>query len=220
MTANPPRSDASASGTADPGRRRTGGRPGWRRNDGRPGWGRRGRPGRRGRGRLGRWLCLYLPLVVWLGVIAVNSTDLASAAHTDQLLLRLVHVFFPEQETADSSGFEAASLVLRKAAHVVEYGILAILLARVVRALVPGVVRSTGRELLWKTSRVVIPGCLLVAALDELHQGLVASRSGALSDVAFDLAGMVLGVLAVWLVWRREPPPGSASPARRASSSS
>lgn len=175
-----------------------------------------GHPGQPHQGRLGHWLCLYLPLVVWLGVVAVNSTDLASAAHTDELLLRLVRVLFPEQAEADSRSLEAASWALRRTAHVVEYGILAILLARVVRARVPGVRRSAGRELLWKISIVVVPGSLLVAALDELHQSLVASRSGALADVAFDLTGILLGVLVMWLVWRREPqPPGSASPTRR-----
>ena len=46
-----------------------------------------------------RWPWLVLPLVVWLGVIALNSTDLASGAHTDALL--------PKRETTypKSSGW-------------------------------------------------------------------------------------------------------------------
>jgi len=50
----------------------------------------------------------------------------------------------------------------------------------------------------------VLPCGLLVALADEFHQTLVRSRMGSPRDVAFDLVGLSLGVLAAWLVWRRD----------------
>jgi VanZ family protein len=139
-----------------------------------------------------------------LAVIAVNSTDIASAAHTDGLLLRFLRLFLSAEAEVGSGVFEAASWVLRKLAHVVEYGVLAILVAGVVRALFPASIRGVGRGLFWRIARVAVPCCLVVAAVDELHQSLVASRTGSLVDVVIDAVGVVGGTVVVWLFWRRQ----------------
>ncbi|MBN1461948.1 MAG: VanZ family protein [Armatimonadetes bacterium] len=108
-------------------------------------------------------------------MIGVNSTDLASSAHTDALLLRFLHLFTPE-ETATGSGFDTLSWLVRKTAHVIEYAVLAILLALVLRTLFPGSIRGIGRELLWRTAVMVVP------------------------------LGLVIGMVVMWLIWRgREP---------------
>ena len=44
----------------------------------------------------------------------------------------------------------------------------------------------------------------LYAATDELHQLLVTDRSGELRDVCIDAAGVLAGVLLVWLINRKK----------------
>jgi exopolysaccharide biosynthesis polyprenyl glycosylphosphotransferase len=154
--------------------------------------------------RVVRWVWLLLSLVVWLAVIAVNSTDVASGAHTDALLLKFVRLFFPEAGRGSAAeGFDVLSLLVRKLGHVVEYAVLGALLARAARWLVPGFVRGRGWELLWRMALAVVPFGIVVALADEFHQTFVASRFGKLSDVAIDLTGLVAGVVMMWLVWRR-----------------
>ena len=161
-----------------------------------------GAPPRRRR-HVVRWLWVCLPLAAWLAVIALDSTDIASSAHTDVLLLRLVHLFVPRQAGPGTGGFGALSWLVRKSAHVIEYGILGALLARAVRALLPGFARGQGWELLWRVAVVALPCGLLVSASDEVHQLFVPSRVGAARDVAFDFVGLAVGVVVMWLLWRR-----------------
>jgi VanZ family protein len=162
------------------------------------------------RRRLSRWLWRALPLVVWLGVIAFNSTDWASGAHTDALLLKFVSLFSGGLG-AGTEGFGALSWLVRKLGHVAEYAVLGALLAGTARSIFPGFIRGGCRESLWRTALIVVPCGMLVAIADELHQTVVASRFGKPTDAAIDLMGLVAGVLVMWLVWRsrarREPPP-------------
>jgi VanZ family protein len=72
-------------------------------------------------------------------------------------------------------------LVLRKLAHLTEYAILGVLLARAVGALPAAVALGTA-----------------YAVTDEIHQTFVDGRRGAPLDVLIDAVGVVLGVF----VWR------------------
>jgi VanZ family protein len=79
-----------------------------------------------------------------------------------------------------NSGLGTWDYVLRKCAHMTEYGILAILLAR-----------ATGS---WASAFGL---AVAYAATDELHQTFVRGRHGTPLDVGFDAAGALVG-LAVW----------------------
>lgn len=70
-------------------------------------------------------------------------------------------------------------LLLKKAAHLFEYAILAILLHRAVG-------NGSGRWVL------LIGG--LYALSDELHQSFVPGRNAGLLDLAFDTLGLFLGL--------------------------
>ncbi len=96
-------------------------------------------PSRRPRHSVSRvaWACI--PLVVWLGAIAVASTDLASTTHTDAVI--------PDD----------LSVAVRKLAHLVEYAVLGLLAARGLRMLFPGFVPGVGAEALRRTAVAVIP---------------------------------------------------------------
>jgi VanZ family protein len=102
------------------------------------------------RTRAGRWL----PVVAWAAVIFAFSS-------------------IPSLST----GLGFWDTVLRKGAHVVEFGVLGALLAR--------------------ASGLVVPAFLLgvaYAASDEIHQRYVGGRNASLVDVAIDAVGVALGI--------------------------
>jgi VanZ family protein len=107
-------------------------------------------------------LTLWLPVVVWAAVIFAFSS-------------------VPSLGT----GLGTWDLVLRKLAHVSEYALLGLLLARAVRRPALAVGLAAG-----------------YAVTEEIHQTFVEGRHGAPLDVAIDTVGALVGVL-VWSRWSR-----------------
>jgi VanZ family protein len=83
------------------------------------------------------------------------------------------------------TGLGTWDLVLRKLAHLTEYAILGLLLARATRRPVVALVLAAA-----------------YAATDEVHQTFVEGREGTPRDVAIDTLGALVGVY-VWTRWRR-----------------
>ncbi len=118
------------------------------------------------RARLIRWV----PAVGWMAVIFTLSAQ-------------------SDVRVTEDAGLD---FVLRKAAHVTVFAILAMLLTWPLAGSDPpdGV-------------RAVIAITILYAVSDELHQGTVAGRTASLMDVSFDAVGAVLGGLIVR--WHSRP---------------
>lgn len=83
-------------------------------------------------------------------------------------------------------------LVLRKAAHLFVFGVLAVLVARVLRG--EGLGARTTLASAWLVT-------LGYATSDEWHQTFVAGRAGQASDVAIDMVGATIGLLALHYTW-------------------
>jgi VanZ family protein len=83
--------------------------------------------------------------------------------------------------------------VVRKAAHVTEYAILGVLVMRALEDEHTSLARLALRAL---------PLCAGYAALDELHQTLVPTRTGAVLDVLLDSAGAAAGI-GLFVGWRQ-----------------
>src|ERR1039457_2675231 len=77
----------------------------------------------------------------------------------------------------------------RKAAHLIEYAILAMLLWR---AIVRGANAERKMAILYVNLWLA---ATLVAACDEYHQGFVPSRGAAWGDVLIDSGGAIFGLL-------------------------
>jgi len=105
-----------------------------------------------------RTLTLWLPVVLWAGVIFALSS-------------------IPSLGT----GLGTWDVILRKGAHMTEYAVLAVLLAR-----------ALGRE------APALAAGILYAASDELHQAFVRGRHASPIDVAIDAVGLMIGLI----VWR------------------
>ena len=105
--------------------------------------------------------------------------------------LALMAVIFALSAQPDlSSGLGAADLILRKIAHMVEYGLLVFLWWRPLRTVA--------------AERAAVAAAFAIglayAASDEWHQSLVEGRHGTPVDVAIDAVGMAV---VVWLILRR-----------------
>ncbi len=105
----------------------------------------------------GSWLGRWLPAILWMGLIFFLSSRPDLPHHPEPLI----------------------DLILKKSAHLIEYAILAFLLARPL---------GKGKEM-----PILLTGGLY-ALSDEAHQSLVPGRNAAWSDVAVDLLGVALGL--------------------------
>jgi len=133
-----------------------------------------------------RFLKNWLPVMVWVGVIFLGSTDLMSAEHTSRFIVPFLRWLKPDisAETLASIHF-----IVRKCTHVGEYAILALLLLRAA-TLMPNSKRSIA--ILYVSVWGV---CLFVAVTDEFHQMFVASRGASVRDIMVDSSAAVLGLL-------------------------
>lgn len=140
----------------------------------------------------------WVPLLVWLLVIFSASTDLGSATQTSRFLIPFLQWIHPDISAATIALFQFA---LRKAAHLTEYAILAMLLLRALRHQVRGT--------FWRQAAIVFVLAGLYAASDEFHQSFSPARTGSPIDVMIDCAGAALGIAAYRLLALR----GSHAPA-------
>ena len=133
-----------------------------------------------------RFLKYWLPLLIWLSLIFVGSTDLMSAEHTSRFIVPFLLWLKPRMSPQT---IWVILVVMRKCAHVTEYAILALLLWRALHS-IPALSMKTSISL-----GAVLVGSALFAASDEFHQIFVKSRTPSVRDVLLDVAGALLGLL-------------------------
>ena len=134
---------------------------------------------------------LWLPPVVWMGVILWLASDSGSTAHSGRLLVPVLHFLFPG---ASALQIEALHGAARKLAHATEYAILAGLWFR---ALALGAGIRPGWAACWAWVIAVV-----WAGIDETYQSTLASRTGSPMDVAIDATGaLAIAVLGAF-GWR------------------
>src|SRR5438874_11524765 len=73
------------------------------------------------------FLKYWLPVLIWLGLIFVGSTDALSAEQTSRFLVPFLRWLDPQ---ISGGTIAAIQLALRKLGHITEYAILAMLLWR------------------------------------------------------------------------------------------
>lgn len=157
----------------------------------------------------------WIPVLLWLSVIAYESFGLPSAVTGTWLakLLQILHVQMSAEAFAKLHHF------LRKAGHLTGYGLLCVLLFRSwfhtlddpagTKPLIRwsrGVARF--RAICWRSAVLALGMTLLAAALDEWHQSFDRSRTGTPWDVALDITGGICFLLIALFAlkrWRAEP---------------
>jgi len=148
--------------------------------------------------RIRSFIKYWLPVLVWMVFIFGFSSDTMSFQHSSRIIGPLVHWLFPN---VSSEAVNSIVFAVRKAAHVTEYALLALLIWRAVRK----PVRPDLRGWSGAQARLALILVVLYAATDELHQTFVPSRQGSVWDVLLDASGAALGLLLLWAFgrWRR-----------------
>jgi VanZ family protein len=140
------------------------------------------------RGRVNR----YAPFLVWATLIFLFSSSTGSAENTSRFIRPLLELIF---FSASSEFIDSIHFLIRKSAHFIFYGILALLALR-------AFIGSSRKILSSAPIAATVLSVLVIAILDELNQSINPSRTGSLQDVLLDLAGAVFFLLAVFLVGR------------------
>jgi VanZ family protein len=133
-------------------------------------------------------LWLYLPLLIWIGVIFYFSSGRGSFSRTLPYFVPLLKLFFPHSE---QTALENRFLKVRKIFHFVGYAVLA-LLASVAFS-------NSSLELparFWHLFSFAV--VLVVASIDEFRQSFNPSRVGSFSDVVLDCIGGLAAILSFW----------------------
>jgi VanZ family protein len=136
-------------------------------------------------------LVTWVPALIWTALVLGFSSGEFSAENTGSLLAPLLIWLFP-WITPNQIGVIHA--LVRKAAHLTEYGILALLWFRTLTR-GGGLRVSTGAGL-----ALVI--CVASAIIDESHQATIPSRTGSASDVLLDSVGAAAALVPACLGWR------------------
>jgi VanZ family protein len=140
----------------------------------------------------------WIALILWLIVIAIESSSLGSSNNTGRILYPLLHFLFG----MDPFRFEHWHFFIRKGGHVFGYGLLSLLLYRAWRETLrlPG---SANWTLRW--ANLAVLGTMLVASLDEYHQSFNPERTGTVRDVILDTcAGITVQLLLfLWFTLRK-----------------
>lgn len=157
-------------------------------------------------------LLLWLLLIGWMFVIFLFSAQNAdtSSRLSSGILHRFVLSLLPESAVANQELVHTLEFLLRKAAHMTEYAILAILAFAQLRQYIPVNLGKTDRKhgeiqkkkasvlLLHRPFFQLLLVCCFVflyACTDEFHQRFISGRSGNLRDVLIDTTGGLLGGL-------------------------
>ena len=136
----------------------------------------------------------WLPPLLWMAVMFGLSTDTFAAEQTGGVLWYVLQELAP-RVTYDQ--YTLLHFLIRKAAHLTEYAILACLLLRAFRA-------GATRPWHWRWATLSLVLVALHAGLDEYHQAFTQSRTASVADSMLDTAGGVLALALLWLN-RRKP---------------
>ena len=140
-------------------------------------------------------------MLVWLGILALESSDLGASERTGHILhwlwTKLLGV--PNEDT-----FEFVHHLLRKTGHFTGYAILSWLIFRALRAGWRNrhEIAVKSREYYWQLHWALlgIAGTLLAGSLDEFHQSFNPDRTSRWQDVVIDTSGALVLQALLFLV--------------------
>lgn len=152
-------------------------------------------------------LLRWLPLVAWMVVVFLFSSDAFSVPRTSRFLGPFFRWLLPNAlpETID-----ACIVAVRKFAHAWEYAVLSLLAWRALGR--PGI--DGFRPWSWGRAGRAWLISAVYAASDEWHQSFVPTRGAAVADVLIDASGAaaaLLGLALIARIFQRKTAVGSPS---------
>jgi VanZ family protein len=132
---------------------------------------------------------LYWIPAICVGIlISIFSTHYFSADQTGRVIMPFLHWLFPSMT---GRGLQVSHMLIRKLAHVTEFGIFSTAVFHGVRGPRPG----------WRWNWAILTLLIAVAyaGLDEWHQSFVPFREPRVRDVMIDSFGALLAQSIVWV---------------------
>lgn len=136
----------------------------------------------------------WIAAILWLIVIAIESTSYLSAHNTSRFLYPLLHFLFG----LNYRQFETWHFFIRKGGHVLGYGVLSLFLYRAWKETLPAP-RNPKWTVRWTS--IALLGTALVASMDEWHQSFIPSRTGRWQDVVLDTCGGLAAQFLLYFYW-------------------
>ena len=137
-------------------------------------------------------LVIWLPPILWMGVVLSLSSPAMSSEHTGGVLRPVLAWLLPSLRPVHA---DLIHYLVRKSAHVTEYGILALLWRR-------AFLRDTGLEP-GSGGWAALGVCLIVATIDERHQAFIPSRTGTAADIVLDTVAAAAAIVCAQVGWWR-----------------
>ena len=138
------------------------------------------------------WISAWLPVVIGIGIIMVESTELFGANHTNHPLRWLWEALFGP---VGAGQWEQIHRLIRKCGHFFGYGFIGVAWLRAWWMTLP-------HSHFVEDAFLALMGTSLVASLDELHQSYIPNRTGSPWDVLLDCCGALTLQLIVYIYLR------------------
>lgn len=144
----------------------------------------------------GYWINVWLPVVLGIAVIVLESTEWFGSNHTSGPLRRIFEALFGP--IADGR-WEIVHHYIRKSGHFIGYGFIGLAWLRAWWMTLP-------RSHFLPDALLALLGTALVASCDEWHQAFLPNRTGSPWDVLLDCTGAITLQLIVYVFMRAFKP--------------
>jgi VanZ family protein len=142
------------------------------------------------------WVRTWLPVVLGIAMIAVESTEWMGADYTSTPLRRFFEAIFGHVSNAH---WNTIHHYIRKAGHFVGYGLIGLAWLRAWWMTLP-------HSRFAPDALLALVGTALVASADEYHQSFLPNRTASPWDVLLDCTGAIALQLMVYIFMRISRP--------------
>ena len=138
------------------------------------------------------WICAWLPVVLGVIAVALESTEFMGANHTSGPFRWLYQAIFGP---VSDERWEVLHILIRKSGHFIGYGAIGLAWLRAWWMTLP-------RSRFLHDSLLALLGTAMIASVDEWHQTFLPNRTGSAWDVLLDCCGAIMLELAAYIFMR------------------
>ncbi|MGB6745797.1 MAG: VanZ family protein [Terracidiphilus sp.] len=142
------------------------------------------------------WISAWLPVLVGIAVIAIESTERFGSDHTSGPLRAIFEAIFWHVSNAR---WEHIHHYIRKSGHFIGYGLIGLAWLRAWWMTLP-------RPRFLLDAALALLGTALIASADEFHQSFLPNRTASPWDVLLDCCGAIALLLAAYVFMRARKP--------------
>jgi VanZ family protein len=139
------------------------------------------------------WISAWLPVVIGIAVIAIESTTFFGSDHTSGPLRWIFQLIFGPVSDAH---WNVIHHLIRKSGHFLGYGVIGLAWLRAWRMTLTDAPFHTDAAL-------ALLGTAMLASWDEWHQGFLPNRTSSPWDVLLDCCGATAMLILAWVLRRK-----------------